>query len=76
MQAKNPFGDCGGNITDSENGYIKSPNFPEKYTTNDQSKSPMKQKPSNLSKRKRLSEIILECHPPTSLDFANNAIKS
>ena len=42
MQAKNPFGDCGGNITDSENGYIKSPNFPEKYTTNDQSKSPMK----------------------------------
>ena len=38
MPAKNPFGDCGGNITDSENGFIKSPNYPEKYTTNDQSK--------------------------------------
>ena len=37
MPAKNPFGDCGGNITDSENGFIKSPNYPEKYTTNDQS---------------------------------------
>ena len=38
IPAKNPFGDCGGNITDSENGFIKSPNYPEKYTTNDQSK--------------------------------------
>ena len=37
MPAKSPFGDCGGNITDSENGFIKSPNYPEKYTTNDQS---------------------------------------
>ena len=39
MPAKSPFGDCGGNITDSENGFIKSPNYPEKYTTNDQSES-------------------------------------
>jgi len=38
MPAKSPFGDCGGNITDSENGFIKSPNYPEKYTTNDQRK--------------------------------------
>eukprot|EP00090_Calanus_glacialis_P014380 TRINITY_DN23170_c0_g1_i1.p1 TRINITY_DN23170_c0_g1~~TRINITY_DN23170_c0_g1_i1.p1 ORF type:complete len:870 (-),score=100.53 TRINITY_DN23170_c0_g1_i1:1263-3872(-) len=38
IPAKNPFGDCGGNITDSENGFIKSPNYPEKYTTNDQKK--------------------------------------
>ncbi|XP_023327852.1 dorsal-ventral patterning tolloid-like protein 1 isoform X2 [Eurytemora carolleeae] len=33
IQAQSPFGDCGGNITDAENGIIKSPNFPEKYTT-------------------------------------------
>jgi len=32
IQAQSPFGDCGGNITDAENGIIKSPNFPEKYT--------------------------------------------
>ena len=37
MQAKNEFGDCGGNISNSENGVIKSPNYPEKYSTNDPS---------------------------------------
>ena len=39
MQAKNEFGDCGGNISNSENGVIKSPNYPEKYSTNDPSKN-------------------------------------
>ena len=38
MQAKNEFGDCGGNISNSENGVIKSPNYPEKYSSNDPSK--------------------------------------
>ena len=33
IEAKSPFGDCGGNITDAENGIIKSPNFPEKYAS-------------------------------------------
>jgi len=33
IEAQSPFGDCGGNITDAENGIIKSPNFPEKYTS-------------------------------------------
>jgi len=37
MQAKNEFGDCGGNISNSENGVIKSPNYPEKYSSNDPS---------------------------------------
>ena len=32
-EALSPFGDCGGNITDAENGIIKSINFPEKYTS-------------------------------------------
>ena len=38
IQAKNEFGDCGGNISNSENGVIKSPNYPEKYSSNDPSK--------------------------------------
>jgi hypothetical protein len=25
--------ECGGNITDKDNGIISSPNYPEKYTT-------------------------------------------
>ena len=33
IEAQSPFGDCGGNITDAENGIIKSPNFPEKYSS-------------------------------------------
>jgi len=33
IEAQSPFGDCGGNITDAENGIIKSPNFPDKYTS-------------------------------------------
>ena len=38
IQAQSPFGDCGGNITDAENGIIKSPNFPEKYTSSERGK--------------------------------------
>jgi hypothetical protein len=59
MPAKSPFGDCGGNITDSENGIIKSPNYPEKYTTNDQSESsgraqaPSNQPLSNVLRKRR-----------------------
>ncbi len=38
QEAKSPFGDCGGNITDTENGVIKSPHYPQKYSTTDKSK--------------------------------------
>ena len=38
IEAQSPFGDCGGNITDAENGIIKSPNFPDKYTSSGRGK--------------------------------------